>query len=202
MRKRLTPGVVLGIIAVGFAMSGSAVAGSLITSAKIKDGTIQNKDIKKGTIALNRLTTGTQAAIARAGQAGAGGRRGRHRRDRRDRRDGATAPPGTTVQPAAGRRADGRQLGHHQPQHDRLADARSCAPARPMPPLGDGALNLTVRDGTEKVAYGNEIDFVGDDFSDRRRRRLPRLHDRREHRQGAGGDAEHAGDHRSRSTRT
>ena len=32
-------------------------------------------------------------------------------------------------------------------------------------PVGDGALNLTVRDGTEKVAYGNETDFVGDDFS-------------------------------------
>jgi len=50
----------LGAIAIVLAMSGSAVATSLITSAKIKDGTIQNKDIKKGTIQAGRLTKGVQ----------------------------------------------------------------------------------------------------------------------------------------------
>ena len=30
------------------------------------------------------------------------------------------------------------------------------------PPVGKGALNLTVKDGTEKVAFGNEVDFAGD----------------------------------------
>jgi hypothetical protein len=48
MRKHLSPGVVLGAIAVVLAMSASAVAGTLITSAKIKDGSIANRDIKKG----------------------------------------------------------------------------------------------------------------------------------------------------------
>lgn len=45
---------------------GSATAASLITSAQIKDGTVQNRDIKKGAISLNRLTPGVQALI-RAG---------------------------------------------------------------------------------------------------------------------------------------
>ena len=31
-----------------------------------------------------------------------------------------------------------------------------------VPPLGKGALNLTVKDGSEKVAFGNEMDFAGD----------------------------------------
>ena len=164
MRKRLTPGVVLGFIAVGFAMSGSAVAGSLITSAKIKDGTIQNKDIKKGTIALNRLTKGTQAAIAKAGKTGAAGAAGAT--GAATGRPARRVPPVPRARPSSPRRAprDGRQLGLHQSQRDRRAD-RVPALGPADAPLGDGALNLTVRDGTEKVAYGNETDFVGDDFS-------------------------------------
>ena len=92
MRKHLTPGVVLGVIAVVLAMSGSAVAGSLITSAKIKDGTIQNKDIKKGTIAVDRLTrarrrrSASRACPVRPGATGATGAAGRA--------PGATAPSG------------------------------------------------------------------------------------------------------------
>ena len=31
-----------------------------------------------------------------------------------------------------------------------------------VPPLGKGSLNLTVKDGSEKVSYGNEMDFAGD----------------------------------------
>jgi collagen triple helix repeat protein len=54
----------------------SAVAASLITSAQIKDGTIQNRDIHKGTIGLDRLTPGTQALIREHGKAGAAGAKG------------------------------------------------------------------------------------------------------------------------------
>ena len=169
MRKRFTPGVVLGIIAVGFAMSGSAVAGSLITSAKIKDGTIRNKDIKKGTIALNRLTPRARRRRLRAPAArpggGATGATGRRQRTARRRDDGAAgaahghdrARPRRTLEATAG----------NWGFINRNAIGAPTAFLRSGPadaPLGDGALNLTVRDGTEKVAYGNETDFVGDDF--------------------------------------
>jgi hypothetical protein len=30
------------------------------------------------------------------------------------------------------------------------------------PPFGDGSLNLLVASGSQKIAYGNEVDFVGD----------------------------------------
>jgi hypothetical protein len=43
----------------------SATAATLITSSQIKDGTIQNRDIKRGAVSLNRLTDGTQNLIRR-----------------------------------------------------------------------------------------------------------------------------------------
>ena len=126
MRKHLTPGVALGVIAIVFAMTGSAVAGSLITSAKIKDGTIQNKDIKKGTISLNRLTKGTQRAVQRLALAGPAGPAGVERRRRGSRRSGRRRPSGRDAAARSGTVGAG-QLGPDEPQHDRL---RQRTPAR------------------------------------------------------------------------
>ena len=163
MRKRFTPGVVLGIIAVGFAMSGSAVAGSLITSAKIKDGTIRNKDIKKGTIALNRLTPAAQSAIRRTAQAGARGAMGTTGTAGAPGAPGAAGSDGTTVLPSPTIVPTSGNWGlvNRNTIGAPTAFLRS-GPADPA--IGDGALNLSVRDGSEKVAWGNETDFVGDGF--------------------------------------
>jgi hypothetical protein len=155
MRKRLTPGVVLGALAVVLAMSGSAVAGSLITSAKIKDGTIQNKDIKKGTIALNRLTPAAQAAIKRAGTPGATGAPGVQ---------GAPGPkgdpgdPGTTPQASPGKKALAN-WGVINRNVEGSGDAfLRQGPADPL--YGDGSLNLTTGSDKDKAVFGNEIDEV------------------------------------------
>jgi hypothetical protein len=156
MRKHLTPGVVLASIAIVLAMSGSAVAGSLITSAKIKDGTIQNKDIKKGTIALNRLTPAAQAAIKRAAKPGAAGATGA---------TGATGAPGTTLQASPGVTPSAGNWGvvNRNTIGSPSAFLRS-GPADPA--LGSGSLNINVRDGSEKAAWGNEVDsFAGGLFS-------------------------------------
>src|SRR5690349_15030031 len=45
--KKLTPSMVVAVIALVAALSGSAVAASLITSKQIKDGTIQTRDLSK-----------------------------------------------------------------------------------------------------------------------------------------------------------
>ena len=45
--KKLTPSMVVAVIALVAALSGSAVAASLITSKQIKDGTIQPRDLSK-----------------------------------------------------------------------------------------------------------------------------------------------------------
>lgn len=73
MRKHLTPGTVLGTVAVIFACTGSATAGALITSGKIKDGTIQSRDIKKGTITSDRLASSVRTQLAKAGTPGPAG---------------------------------------------------------------------------------------------------------------------------------
>ena len=73
MRKHLTPGTVLGTVAVVFACTGSATAGVLITSSSIKDGSIQARDIKKGTISSDRLASSVRTQLAKAGTPGPAG---------------------------------------------------------------------------------------------------------------------------------
>jgi hypothetical protein len=160
VRKHFTPGVALGIVAIILATTGSAVAGSLITSSQIKDGTIQSKDIKKGTIALNRLAPAAQKAIQRAATPGTTGATGA---------TGATGPQGDrgpSVLGSAGDKGDKGDTGpvlsagnwgviNRNTEGSPVAFLRS-GPS--TPPLGKGSLNLTVKDGTEKIAFGNEID--------------------------------------------
>jgi hypothetical protein len=61
--KYLKPGWILGTLAVVLAFAGTATASSLITSSKIKDGTIRTRDIKKGAITESRLAKSVQSAL-------------------------------------------------------------------------------------------------------------------------------------------
>jgi hypothetical protein len=80
MRKRITPGTVLGLIAVLLCVSGTAFAASKITSGDIKDGTITSadiknptitsEDIKKGTIVKKKLSKAVREALDDKGAAG------------------------------------------------------------------------------------------------------------------------------------
>jgi hypothetical protein len=153
VRKHFTPGVALGIVAIVLAMSGSAVAGSLITSSQIKDGSIQNKDIKKGTITLNRLTPAAQKAIKRAATAGKAGTNGTN---------GAPGTPGangTTLQASPGVTPTAGNWGIIN--RNTIGSPSAYLRSGPLtPPVGKGSLNLTVKDGSEKVAFGNEVDTV------------------------------------------
>jgi hypothetical protein len=54
----------------------TATAASLITSAKIQDGTIMNRDIHRGTISENRLDDGVVAKLNRLAEPGAKGANG------------------------------------------------------------------------------------------------------------------------------
>src|SRR4051794_10624458 len=92
MRKRVSPGVVLGVLALVLACTGSAAAGSLITSGKIKDGTIRDRDIRKGTITADRLSRGVRGQLKKAGTPGPQGLKG----DKGDK--GATGQAGPTLQ--------------------------------------------------------------------------------------------------------
>jgi hypothetical protein len=91
MRKRLSPGMILGVIAVVLACTGSATAGSLITSGKIKDGTIRARDIKKGSLTSDRFAASVRSQLRRTGTPGAQGAKG----DKGDA--GATGASGPSV---------------------------------------------------------------------------------------------------------
>jgi len=69
--RRPSPTLVISFIALVAACSGTAVAATLITSKQIRNGTIQNIDIKKGTIQASKLSKGVQASIAKPAAAAA-----------------------------------------------------------------------------------------------------------------------------------
>jgi hypothetical protein len=82
MRKRLTPGVVLGIVALVVAMTGSAVGASLITGKQVKNSSLTGKDIKnksltkkdfKGSVRGARGLTGPQGPQGPQGATGPAG---------------------------------------------------------------------------------------------------------------------------------
>jgi hypothetical protein len=62
---RPSPALVISIVALVAACAGSAVAATLITSVQIKNGTIQNLDIKNDTIQTKKLSKGIQNILAR-----------------------------------------------------------------------------------------------------------------------------------------
>ena len=69
--RRPSPALVISFIALVAACSGTAVAAHVITSKQIRNGTIQNIDIKKGTIQASKLSKGVQASIAKPAAAAA-----------------------------------------------------------------------------------------------------------------------------------
>jgi hypothetical protein len=60
-----SPALVISIIALCVALGGSAYAATVITSKQIRNGTIQNADIKRNTIQASRLSTGVQRILRR-----------------------------------------------------------------------------------------------------------------------------------------
>ncbi len=69
-----SPALAVSIIAVVIACTGSAVAATVITSKQIRNGTIQNADIKDGTILSKKLSKGTQDLIKKKARAAPTGR--------------------------------------------------------------------------------------------------------------------------------
>jgi hypothetical protein len=63
--RRPSPALVISIVALVAACAGSAVAATVITSSQIRNGTIQNVDIKSGTISSSKLTKGVQNILKR-----------------------------------------------------------------------------------------------------------------------------------------
>lgn len=79
MRKRLqgAPAIVIAVVALIMAMTGSAVAAGLITGRDIQNGSITRADIHNATLGINKLTNNARQQLqGQRGQRGATGARG------------------------------------------------------------------------------------------------------------------------------
>jgi hypothetical protein len=135
--------------------STSATAATLITGKQIKNGTITADDIKRGSINKSRLSNGLRSAIGGVGAQGtpsipgAAGAKGDH---------GDKGDKGDKGDPGPKRSSGNWGVINRNTIHSPTVELRS----GPFDaPEGDGSLNIAVADGTEKAAYGNEIDFAG-----------------------------------------
>lgn len=76
-RNRPTPAMVVAIVALVVACTGSAVASSLITGKQIAKSTITGKNVKNGSLTLSDISKKSQAALkGNTGAAGANGANG------------------------------------------------------------------------------------------------------------------------------
>jgi hypothetical protein len=142
----------------------TATAASLITGKQIKNGTITAQDIKRGSVTQSRLApglrerlqpVGAQGGSALPGPAGAQGAAGA-KGDKGDKGE-----KGEKGDPGPKRSSGNWGVINRNTIHSPTVELRS----GPFDaPVGDGSLNLAVADGTEKAAYGNEVDFAGDDL--------------------------------------
>ncbi|MCW3048001.1 MAG: hypothetical protein JWO74_2285 [Solirubrobacterales bacterium] len=76
MRRRVTPSLVLSLLAVVLACTGSAVAGGLITGKQVKDGSLTGRDVKDKSLTpadFKGSVQGPQGAQGLPGAAGAAG---------------------------------------------------------------------------------------------------------------------------------
>ena len=158
MRKTILACVAVALI-VG---TTSATAATLITGKQIKNGTITAEDIKRGSLTGSRLAPGLREQLKAVGAQGGGvpipGAAGAKGESGAKGDKGDKGPQGD---PGPKRSSGNWGVVNRNTIHSPTVELRS----GPFDaPLGDGSLNLAVADGTEKAAYGNEIDFAGEDL--------------------------------------
>jgi hypothetical protein len=172
--KRITPSMVVSITALVFSTTGSAFAAKTlidggdirngsITAADIKDRSLSSREMAEGSINLDRLSDGTQRRInekPRDGKDGINGTNGVNGKDGANGRNGVNGQDGATGAAGTNATSDSGNWGvvSRNVIGSPDIDLRS-GPA--TPPLGKGSLELLVGNGTEKAAYGNEVDFIG-----------------------------------------
>jgi len=158
----------------------TATAASLITGKDVKDKSLTGRDIKAGSIPMNRLSKGTQGQIKRGLTSPLGGSTspGNQGENGTQGTQGTQGPPGANgangsngANGANGAASVGPHWGPmarniiKSPVND-LRNGPFVPGANGSPPFGDGSLAIETGDGTEKAAFGNEVDFAGDLVND------------------------------------
>lgn len=160
------PTIVLAVVALVVGVSGGAVAAKLITGKDVKDGSLTSKDIKNGTIATNDLKNGAVAKSKMKDQAVTSAKI----------KDGTVGA--NDLSSAAKNSLKATYAGPNWSIVDRnvQGDADAFLRAGPSvtlaggnianPPLGIGSLGIRTAGGSDKAAFGNQVDFAGMPFSD------------------------------------
>jgi hypothetical protein len=135
----------------------------LITGKDIKNHTVRGVDIKRGTIPFRALNKALRNRINRVGDVNAPASQGEN---------GAVGPQGTPGQNGVNGTNAAGVVGAHWSIIQRNTEQGGVAQlingpfvnatATGAPPFGDGSLNLETTSATSKVAFGNQVDFVGD----------------------------------------
>jgi hypothetical protein len=130
-----------------------AGAGSLINGNRIKKGTISENRLRTSVIKKINSRSATNGPVgAQGGQQGAQGGQGQ-------KGDNGTASYAGPHWGLIDRNTIGSPVGALRSGPFEGTGAGS------SPPFGIGSLGFSVKDGTEKVAFGNEVDFAGNALS-------------------------------------
>lgn len=151
-----SPSMIVAIIALVAALSGSAYAASKITGKDIKNNAITSPKVKNKTLKTKDFSN--QARKQLQGAQGPQGPKG----DTGPQGPVGPSTPATYTNPnwsVIDRNTEGSAVGT-------LAGGPYFGTAAADgPPLGVGALHIETASGSEKVAFGNQVDFAGDPVS-------------------------------------
>jgi hypothetical protein len=137
---------------------GGAVAAAKITSSDIKNQTIKKIDIGANAVGSSELVNGSIAPrdLSDAAKRGMKGEKGDQGEPGQDGADGTAtyAGPNWSL-------VDRNVIGNGD-AYLRSGPFSENFGVSVAPPLGDGSLGLRTGSGGDKVAFGNQVDFVGD----------------------------------------
>jgi len=184
LTRRNIPTTVLAVVVLVVGVSGGATAAALITGADVKDGSLTSADIKDGTLTTNDLKQGGVSGNRLKGESTSGNKlqKGTVSGDRL--KDGAVTSSkiqdGTIESNDLSSAAkDSLKTTYSGPNWSivdrnvqgggdsylRSGPTTATATGVTAPPLGIGSLGIRTAGPADKAAFGDQVDFVGDDFS-------------------------------------
>jgi hypothetical protein len=166
LRNRVLAVSVGAAVVIGMG-AGGAVGAAMVTSADIRDQTIRavdmhanaigNSELADGSVAGANLTDQLRERMNRPGPQGPPGPEGPQ---------GPPGPPGSVEYSGADWSIMDRNVIGAGDAFLRAGPSSAAFGADYAPPAGEGSLGLRTASGTDKVAFGNEVAFVGDSVLD------------------------------------
>ena len=169
------PTILLAVVALVIGMSTGAVAAKLITGADIKNGSVTSADIKNGTLVTKDLKKGgvsadrlKKASIGSQKLAAGAVHSGKIKDGTIESKDLSEAAKNSLKTTYAGPNWGivDRNVQGGGDSYLRAGPTVTTASGVDAPPLGIGSLGIRTAGPSDKAAFGDQVDYVGDPFSD------------------------------------